>query len=293
VSAAARPVPSVASRELMRSTLASFETSVSSVSDAFGLVRLDTPEMPRYVMTLDALRDHSAARPRPELPALCDLGGYFGILAAAAGELGYSVAVVDSYEGLTADPRTHDDLHGWWKARSIATYDCDLQDPDLRLPFADASFDAITLLAVIEHFPHTPRLVLEEARRVLRPDGLLIVDTPNAGALGTRVGFLLHGEGLWEPIDRFYYGPIPFAGHSRCYSRRELRSILTWSGFTVDEFRLFDLDPPTGSSALGRLFYGVLCRSVLRRRDDLRGYLWAVARPTREPGVLSEGARET
>ena len=38
----------------------------------------------------------------------------------------------------------------------------------------------------------------------MKPDGLVVVDTPNAGDLGSRIGFLLHGEGLWAPIEDVY-----------------------------------------------------------------------------------------
>lgn len=46
------------------------------------------------------------------------------------------------------------------------------------LPFADASFDLVTAFELIEHLEDWPQM-LSEARRVLAPDGLLIVSTPN------------------------------------------------------------------------------------------------------------------
>lgn len=46
------------------------------------------------------------------------------------------------------------------------------------LPFADASFDAVTMFDVIEHVDDDARAIAE-ARRVLRPGGFLLVTTPN------------------------------------------------------------------------------------------------------------------
>jgi SAM-dependent methyltransferase len=46
------------------------------------------------------------------------------------------------------------------------------------LPFEDASFDSLALLYVLYHLPD-PRLALAEARRVLRPDGLVAVAAPS------------------------------------------------------------------------------------------------------------------
>lgn len=47
-----------------------------------------------------------------------------------------------------------------------------------RLPFGDASFDAVTLFDVIEHVPDD-RGAIVEAWRVLRPGGALLLSTPH------------------------------------------------------------------------------------------------------------------
>lgn len=49
-----------------------------------------------------------------------------------------------------------------------------------RLPFADASFDGMLMVASLHHLPE-PEKALREARRVLQPGGLLVLGTePNA-----------------------------------------------------------------------------------------------------------------
>lgn len=47
-----------------------------------------------------------------------------------------------------------------------------------RLPFQDNAFNAVTLLAVIEHVPEHDDAI-QEISRVLKPGGLLLVTTPN------------------------------------------------------------------------------------------------------------------
>lgn len=59
------------------------------------------------------------------------------------------------------------------------------------LPFADASFDVVLSFQVIEHVSDT-RAYLEEARRVLRPGGTLVLITPD------RSRRLLPGQKPWN-----------------------------------------------------------------------------------------------
>ena len=59
------------------------------------------------------------------------------------------------------------------------------------LPFADASFDTVLSFQVIEHV-RDPALYLDEARRVLRPGGHLVLATPD------RRTRLLPGQRPWN-----------------------------------------------------------------------------------------------
>lgn len=76
------------------------------------------------------------------------------------------------------------------------------------VPFLPASFDLITAFEVIEHLPDW-RSLLAEARRVLHPNGLLIVSTPNQ---------------RYYAETRAKAGPNPFHAHEFEYG--EFRSAL-------------------------------------------------------------------
>jgi dolichyl-phosphate beta-glucosyltransferase len=78
------------------------------------------------------------------------------------------------------------------------------------LPLATASVDVVCLLDVIEHLPD-PGPTLEEARRVLRPGGRLVVNVP------------AH-QWLWSSAD-------VHLGHHRRYTRPMLRRELAAAGF--------------------------------------------------------------
>jgi SAM-dependent methyltransferase len=73
-------------------------------------------------------------------------------------------------------------------AAALAKARCLLPHADLHegaadaLPFADAAFDCVSCIEVLEHIPaERRRASLVEMRRVLRPGGRLVLRTPHAG----------------------------------------------------------------------------------------------------------------
>ena len=90
-----------------------------------------------------------------------------------------------------------------------------------RLPFRDASFDAVLFLDVIEHL-EPRRHVLGEIARVLRPDGRLLVSAPNRETSWRR---RLREAGLFAFSD---------PDHKIEYSEAEFRDELRAGGFALD-----------------------------------------------------------
>jgi SAM-dependent methyltransferase len=98
-------------------------------------------------------------------PRILDVGGGRSGLAS----LLYPGAEVVS---LDIDPA----LSGQGPAADAARFVC---GDACRLPFAAASFDAVTLLDVLEHLDDD-RTAAAEAKRVVRPGGVILVSTPTA-----------------------------------------------------------------------------------------------------------------
>ncbi|MGI8731571.1 MAG: methyltransferase domain-containing protein [Solirubrobacteraceae bacterium] len=71
------------------------------------------------------------------------------------------------------------------RARDVTGLDTVLEGSATELPFPAGFFDVVCALDVVEHLGDPGRF-FSEARRVLRPDGLLLFSTPNTASLGHR-----------------------------------------------------------------------------------------------------------
>jgi SAM-dependent methyltransferase len=107
---------------------------------------------------------------------VADLGCRYGALTRAYVEGNDVVGVDVDREALAAAA-----------ALGIETLWADLDEP---LPFDDESFDVAVCGEVLEHLRFPDRL-LDEARRVLRPGGVLVGSVPNSYRLKSRLRFLL------------------------------------------------------------------------------------------------------
>ncbi len=84
--------------------------------------------------------------------------------------------------------------------------------------FPSSSFDAVVLEDMIEHFMN-PRQSLEEIRRILKPDGIVYINTPDIESLASRIL-----KARWWGINRY---------HLYYFSRRTLSRLLDATGLKV------------------------------------------------------------
>ena len=105
----------------------------------------------------------------PEKDVL-DLGCAGGFMAEAMATRGANVTGIDPAAEAIAAARSHARASGLRIAYDIGVGE--------ELPYADASFDAVICVDVLEHVRDLGR-VLAEVARVLRPGGLILFDTIN------------------------------------------------------------------------------------------------------------------
>jgi 2-polyprenyl-6-hydroxyphenyl methylase/3-demethylubiquinone-9 3-methyltransferase len=143
-----------------------------------------------------------------------DLGCGNGALTAALARDGHTFCGVDLADsGVSISTRLHPEIRF-----TVADIQADL------IPlFGPHAFDAAICCEVIEHV-YAPRLVLKNARHLLKPAGLFVVTTPYHGYLKDVCLAVLgqadrHRTALWD------------GGHIKFWSRRTLSTLLAEAGF--------------------------------------------------------------
>ena len=156
----------------MATVTGSTADATSSTPDATSTTptgeRFDPPLMGGHMIEAEHFARYAwaaqFARGRHVLDAACGTAYGTAMLATAGAS---SVVGVDLDESVIAE------------VRESASPGVSFEVADLRkLSFGDDEFDLITCFEAIEHVTE-PELVLNELARILRPDGLLLVSTPN------------------------------------------------------------------------------------------------------------------
>jgi SAM-dependent methyltransferase len=128
-------------------------------------------------------------------------------------------------------------------------------------PLAPSSCAAIAMFHVLEHL-HDPAGYLEAAHRLLRPEGRLIIQVPNAACWQ----FLLMGE-RWSGID------VP--RHLTNFRTKDLETLLNSCGFEVLRFKHFSLrDNPAGMATSLASGLDPMARRVRQLQESPGGKLF-------------------
>lgn len=103
---------------------------------------------------------------------------------------------------------------------------CDVDD---KLSISNNQFDTACMVAAFEHF-FDPYHVLGEIKKVLKKDGILVIQVPNLGFLPRRLAVLLGNLPVTSEDDKGWDG-----GHLHYFTTKSLITFLETNGFTVQE----------------------------------------------------------
>lgn len=209
-----------------------------------------TSENERYKKEALQVRDYADTRRHlaslfPGRGRMLEVGSGYGYLLDYFRQDGWDVLGVEPNEGLNRHAR---------KALNLTVESKIL--PEARFP--DASFDAVLMMHVIEHVPD-PQDTLREIHRVLRPGGMLVMETPRYDTL------------MFKLLGRRERSLSCF-GHIYFFTSGTLREISEKTGFEVHR-----ADKVGRSLTIGRLAYNL---GVVSRSDRLRSMIQTAARRT-------------
>lgn len=145
---------------------------------------------------------------------------------------------------------------------------CDIEKG---INFESNLFDYVFAGEIIEHLYDTD-FFMREIKRILKPDGILIITTPNFVSLGRRLCYLF-GKGIF--MEQSFSLPEKAAGHIRYFTFESLKELLLLHKFepiaavsdtvTLPGFLLFDA-PAKIFPTLGRSII-----SFSRNKKDKKG----------------------
>ncbi|MBO9579345.1 MAG: bifunctional 2-polyprenyl-6-hydroxyphenol methylase/3-demethylubiquinol 3-O-methyltransferase UbiG [Sphingobium sp.] len=176
--------------------------------------------------------DARAMKPLVGMRAL-DIGCGAGLASEPLARMGAIVTAIDAAAENIAVARDHAAAMGL----AIDYRHCGVES------LKEPAFDLIASLEVIEHVTD-PALFLSHIARLLKPDGLLILSTPNRTPL-SKLMIVTLAEGL---------GRIPKGTHdwSKFITPEELTDLLSAEGLAPVETRGIAFDPRTGFVISGR-----------------------------------------
>ncbi len=116
-----------------------------------------------------------------------------------------------------------------------------------KLPFKDDFFDLIIFTEIIEHLLVDPKVYLEKLKKVLKPNGRLLITTPNAVHLKNRMKVAL-GQSSHFSLNQLYETKIDddsiYYRHNREFTFAELKQIVSDNGLKIYKSGYFSAYTP-------------------------------------------------
>jgi 2-polyprenyl-3-methyl-5-hydroxy-6-metoxy-1,4-benzoquinol methylase len=156
---------------------------------------------------------------------ILEVGGVPGQLTSFISMKGYEIDMVD------IDPSRIKEILNKY---SIKNWKTDIERENLNIK--DEAYDLVLFNEVFEHLHINPLKIIEEIKRVLKRDGLLLMSVPNINPL-MRWEFLFgkdYNDNLKKEFAKIE--SIGHMGHFRLYSKSEIDNLLTDFDFEVIDF---------------------------------------------------------
>ena len=157
---------------------------------------------------------------------ICDVGGFWGVFPLTLKKLGYDVSMT---EALQYYGESFGGLFKFIRDQGVTILDYDPFLPEASL---SERFDVITVMAVLEHYPHSLKTFMTNIRSLTQPDGRLYIEVPNIAYWPKRTA-LLFGRTPLAQLTDIFHSEVPFIGHHHEFTIAELRDLVRLSGLSI------------------------------------------------------------
>lgn len=138
-------------------------------------------------------------------------------------------------------------------------------------PYQDESFDVVLFMEVLEHLAEDPMHAMSEINRILKPQGILLMSTPNTSSWRAIHRALLHQHPSLFPQYMRHGGTDR---HNREYTYAEVGLLIEAAGFDIEKHEAIDVydhlpqvEPIPGYDPSGR---GDTCFCLARKNSTVR-----------------------
>lgn len=150
--------------------------------------------------------------------SIIDVGGFWAIFPITMARLGFEVKMTEALKYYSSN---YNAFFEFVKSKKITIVDFD--------PFMEEyqgdTFDMITVMAVIEHYPHSLKFFFNNIKKMMHEDSTLCLDVPNLAFIKTRINFLF-GKTPLTPIEIIYNSATPFIGHHHEFTVPEIKTLM-------------------------------------------------------------------
>lgn len=197
--------------------------------------------LPRYRFVANAALKHF-----PRNGKLLDLGCAPGHMGFILHSMGFEIHGIDLNQLWEETYPSRE----WLQELNVQALDVE-KNP---LPFPDESFDGVLFTEVLEHIAFAaPTDILKEIQRVLRPNAVVLLTTPNVCNLANILALAKGKNIFWAP--EIFYGGTD--RHNREYTPAEVITTVEQSGLEIVDKFLFN-GPNNWNGAASENIYDIL-----------------------------------
>ena len=211
----------------------------------------------RFIKTLEMIKKYVDFRKKLKV---LDIGSWPGYLSVALLKMGADVTAIDlKSERLEV-----------LKQFGIPIIEMDLNKFKY-LPFENNSYDCVIFSETIEHInPKNVPKILREIKRILKPNGIILLTTPNKFRLGNILSFQKHNKNISDDKNSGY-------GHKKEYSNKEIKRQIENYDMEILKLKLCNFYSFVGKIETNNYFYSIF--SFWKHKNKLHNLLKIVSLP--------------